>query len=263
MSPSAPTTAGTAAQFPTLRDRVALVTGGATGIGACLVEAFARQGAKVAFLDVAREAGEALAARLAPGAAHAPRFLPCNLTDTAALQRAIAEIEAGLGPVRTLVNNAARDDRHKLEEVTPEGWDAGIAVNLKHQFFAAQAVAPGMARAGGGSIVNMSSIAWMIPSPDLHVYVTAKAALVGMTRSLAHALGGQGIRVNAVLPGAILTERQRRLWMTPDYEREVLSRQCVPRLLVPEDVAPLVLFLGAEDSAAMTNQTYVIDGGWI
>lgn len=246
-----------------LRDRVVVVTGGATGIGACLVERFADQGARVAFLDVARDAGQALAAAVAARAPHAPRFLPCDLTDLAALREALAAIEAGLGPVRVLVNNAARDDRHTLEEVTPASWDDGIAVNLRHQFFAAQAVAPGMAAAGGGAIVNMSSIAWMIPSPDLHVYVTAKAAIVGMTRSLAHALGAQGIRVNAVLPGAILTERQRRLWLTPEYERQVLERQCVKRLLVPDDVAALVLFLASDDAAAMTNQAYVVDGGWI
>jgi NAD(P)-dependent dehydrogenase (short-subunit alcohol dehydrogenase family) len=147
--------------------------------------------------------------------------------------------------------------------VTQEYWDDRIAVNLKHQFFAAQAVAPGMKAAGGGAIVNMSSIAWMIPSANLSVYTTAKAAIIGMTRSLAHDLGEAGIRVNCVLPGAILTERQRRLWMSPEYEQEVLSRQCIKRNILPEEVARLVLFLSADDSEAMTNQNYIIDGGWI
>jgi NAD(P)-dependent dehydrogenase (short-subunit alcohol dehydrogenase family) len=162
-----------------------------------------------------------------------------------------------------LVNNAGSDDRHTFAEVTPEYWDQRIAVNLKHQFFAAQAVAPAMTAAGGGAIINMSSIAWMIPSSSLSVYTTAKAAIVGMTRSLAHDLGSARIRVNCVLPGAILTERQRRLWMSPEYEKEVLSRQCIKRHILPEEVARLVLFLAADDSQAMTNQNYIIDGGWI
>jgi NAD(P)-dependent dehydrogenase (short-subunit alcohol dehydrogenase family) len=179
------------------------------------------------------------------------------------LHEAIAAITRTCGAPRVLVNNAGSDDRHTFAEVTPEYWDQRIAVNLKHQFFAAQAVAPGMKAAGGGAIINMSSIAWMIPSANLSVYTTAKAAIVGMTRSLAHELGEGGIRVNCVLPGAILTERQRRLWMSPEYEREVLSRQCIKRHILPEEVARLVLFLAADDSDAITNQNYIIDGGWI
>jgi D-xylose 1-dehydrogenase len=161
------------------------------------------------------------------------------------------------------VNNAASDDRHTFAEVTPEYWDERMAVNLRHQFFATQAVAPGMAAAGGGSIINMSSIAWMIPSTGLPAYVTAKAGIVGLTRTLARELGGANIRVNCVLPGAIMTERQRRLWMTPEYLAEIMQRQSLKRELMPEEVARLVMFLAADDSAGITGQNFVIDGGWV
>jgi NAD(P)-dependent dehydrogenase (short-subunit alcohol dehydrogenase family) len=190
-------------------------------------------------------------------------FLHCNLLDIAALRVAVAQVEAQLGPVRVLVNNAASDDRHKFEDVTPEYWDERMAVNLRHQFFATQAVTPRMAAAGGGSIINMSSIAWMIPSTGQPAYVTAKAGIVGLTRTLARELGGSNIRVNCVLPGGIMTERQRRLWMTPDYLAEIMQRQSLKRELMPEEVARLVLFLAADDSAGITNQSFVIDGGWV
>jgi NAD(P)-dependent dehydrogenase (short-subunit alcohol dehydrogenase family) len=240
-----------------------LITGGGSGIGAAMVEQFAMQGSKVAFLDINEKASSDLVEDLAPRCAHRPLFHYCDLRDISALHEAIAAITRTCGAPRVLVNNAGSDDRHTFAEVTPEYWDQRIAVNLKHQFFAAQAVAPGMKAAGGGAIINMSSIAWMIPSANLSVYTTAKAAIVGMTRSLAHELGEGGIRVNCVLPGAILTERQRRLWMSPEYEREVLSRQCIKRHILPEEVARLVLFLAADDSDAITNQNYIIDGGWI
>ena len=251
------------ARYPSLRDVVVLVTGGGSGIGAALVEQFALQGARVAFLDVADEASIKLVADLGSRCPHAPVFLHCDLLDIAALRAAISEIEAQLGPVRVLVNNAASDDRHKFEEVTPEYWDQRMAVNLRHQFFATQAVATRMATAGGGSIINMSSIAWMIPSTGLPAYVTAKAGIVGLTRTLARELGGSNIRVNCVLPGAIMTERQRRLWMTPEYLAEIMQRQSLKRELMPDEVARLVLFLAADDSAGITNQSFVIDGGWV
>jgi NAD(P)-dependent dehydrogenase (short-subunit alcohol dehydrogenase family) len=251
------------ASYPSLQGRTVIVTGGGSGIGASMVEQFALQGAKVAFLDVAEAASVALVEDLAARCAVAPVYERCDLTDIGALRDAIQRIAKNVGTPTVLVNNAGSDDRHKFAEVTPEYWDQRIAVNLKHYFFAAQTVAPLMQGAGGGSIVNMSSIAWMIPSGSLSVYTTAKAAIVGMTRSLAHDLGGAGIRVNCVLPGAILTERQRRLWMSPEYEQEVLSRQCINRHILPEEVARLVLFLAADDSEAMTNQNYIIDGGWI
>ena len=249
--------------YPSLRDRVVLITGGGSGIGASAVEHFALQGARVAFLDRAIEASLALVESLTPRAAHVPLFLACDLTDIAALQQAVVDVAAHFGPAQVLVNNAGSDDRHRLAEVTPAYWDDRMAMNLRHQFFAAQAVAPGMAAAGGGSILNMSSISWIIPGQDVIAYNTAKAGIVGMTRSLARELGEQNIRVNCVLPGAILTERQRRLWMTPEYTAEVLSRQSLKRNLMPEEVSRLLLFLAADDSSAITNQSYIIDGGWI
>jgi NAD(P)-dependent dehydrogenase (short-subunit alcohol dehydrogenase family) len=251
------------ATYPSLRDRVVIVTGGASGIGAAIVEAFSANGARVAFLDVQIEAAQQLVARLDANGAPAPLFLPCDLTDIVALQKTLHSIIDQLGTVDVLVNNAGNDTRHSIEEVTPESWDHGIAVNLKHQFFMAQGVIPAMRKAGRGSIINMSSIGWVIPSTKVPVYVTAKAAVVGMTRTLAHELGPSNIRVNCVMPGAILTERQRRLWLTPEYEAEVLAAQALKRFILPEEVARLVLFLAADDSSAITNQSYVIDGGWV
>ncbi len=175
------------------------------------------------------------------------------------MQKIVTEFKT----VDVLVNNAGHDARHAVEAVTPEFWDQTIAVNLKHQFFASQAVIPAMKKAGRGSIINLSSICWMIPSVGLPVYVTAKAAIVGLTRTLAHELGADNIRVNCVLPGAILTERQKQLWFTDAYKAEILRGQALKRMIMPEEVARLVLFLAADDSAAITNQSYVIDGGWV
>ncbi len=251
------------ATYPSLRDRVVIVTGGGSGIGAAFVEHFALQGARVGFLDVAAEVSRALVDSLAPRAAHAPLFLECDLLDVAALRAALAEAALRLGPARVLVNNAASDDRHRFEDVTPAYWDERMAVNLRHYFFATQALAPAMAAAGGGSIVNLGSIAWVIPSTGLPAYVTAKAGIVGLTRTLAHELGGRRIRVNCVMPGAIATERQKRLWLTPEYRAEIQARQALKRDLAPEDVARLVLFLAADDSDAITSQSYVVDGGWV
>lgn len=250
------------AVYPSLRDRVVLVTGGARGIGEAIVEAFALQGAKICFLDVQDEAAAELARRLRDSP-HVPAYRHCDLTDTAALRSAIAAIAEDYGTVDVLVNNAGNDMRHQIAEVTPEFWDHTMAVNLKHQFFAAQAVIPFMQRARHGSIVNMSSIGWVIPSVNQSVYVTAKAAIVGMTRTLAHEVGADNIRVNAVMPGSILTERQQRLWLTEEYKAEVLRNQALKRMILPEEVARLVLFLAADDSAAITNQSYVIDAGWV
>jgi NAD(P)-dependent dehydrogenase (short-subunit alcohol dehydrogenase family) len=251
------------ATYPSLQNRVAVITGGASGIGAAIVEAFAANHAKVAFLDLQTDLAQHLIERLRSTGAPKPVFVPCDLTDIAALQAAFQTIAAQFGPVEVLINNAGDDTRHSIEEVTPESWDRTIAVNLKHQFFAAQAVIPGMRKLGRGSILNMSSIAWVIPSTSVPVYVTAKAGIVGMTRTLAHELGPFNIRVNAILPGAIATERQRRLWLTPEYEAEILSAQALKRLILPEEVARLALFLAADDSSAITNQSCVIDGGWV
>jgi D-xylose 1-dehydrogenase len=251
------------AHYPSLRDRVVLITGGATGIGAAMVGQFALQGSKVGFVDLAANDAQELIERLKGECAHTPLFLSCDLTDIPALRTALAEMEDRLGAVRILVNNAANDDRHELSDVTPEYWDNRMAVNLRHHFFAIQSVVPGMRAAGGGSIINISSIAWMIPSTGLPAYVTAKAAIVGLTRAMAHELGEANIRVNSVLPGAILTERQRRLWWTPEYEVEIMGHQALKRSLMPEDVARTVLFLGSEDSSAITNQSLIVDGGWV
>lgn len=247
------------ATYPSLRNRVVVVTGGASGIGEAVVEAFTSNGSRVAFLDVQTEAAERLVARLTP----APSFVACDLTDTSALQAALRTITGQLGTVDVLVNNAANDMRHSIEEVTSESWDRGMAINLKQQFFMAQSVIPGMRQAGRGSIINLGSIAWVIPTLKIPVYLTAKAGIVGMTRALAHELGPCNIRVNCVMPGAVLTERQRRLWLTPEYEANVLSRQALKRHILPEEVARLILFLAADDSSAITNQSYIVDGGWV
>jgi len=250
------------ATYPSLQDRVVIVTGGASGIGESMVEAFVRQGAAVCFFDIQDEAAGGLVSRLASGR-HGPVYFHRDLTDVAALQGAVKRVLEQFGTVDVLVNNAANDSRHDLLEVTPEFWDQTLAVNLKHQFFAAQAVIPVMQRAGRGSIINMSSIGWVVPSTRQAVYVTAKAAIVGMTRTLAHEVGKGNIRVNAVMPGAVLTERQERLWLTEEYKATVLANQALKRMILPEEVARLVLFLAADDSSAITNQSYVIDAGWV
>jgi NAD(P)-dependent dehydrogenase (short-subunit alcohol dehydrogenase family) len=250
------------AHYPSLRGVVVLVTGGATGIGAAMVEQFAMQGAQVALLDVADESAKKLISGL-DKCNHEPFFVSCDLTDIPDLRSAVAKIHEQLGAVRVLVNNAANDDRHKFGNVTPEYWDERMAVNLRHQFFATQAVAPGMAAAGGGSIINMSSISWMIPGTGLPAYITAKAGIVGLTRTLSRELGPTNIRVNCVSPGAIMTDRQRRLWVTPEYLAEVMRNQALKRELLPDDVARLILFLASEDSSAITGQNFIIDGGWV
>ena len=249
--------------YPSLRNAVVLITGGASGIGAAMVESFALQGARVAFFDFADESASRLVARLTDRAPQCPLYLHCDLTDIAALQASIHHVEEHLGPICVLVNNAANDDRHSFREVTSEYWDERMNVNLRHHFFSIQAVAPGMTRAGGGSIINMSSISWIIPSTGLPAYVTAKAAIVGLTRTMSRELGGANIRVNTISPGAIMTERQRRLWMTPDYLREVIGRQSLKRELLPDDVARLALFLASDDSSGITGQNFVIDAGWV
>ncbi|HUM14211.1 MAG TPA: SDR family oxidoreductase [Candidatus Nitrosotalea sp.] len=251
------------ASYPSLEDRVVFVTGGGSGIGASIVEHLCAQRARVAFVDVQREASAALVERIAARGLPAPAFIPCDLRDIAALRAAVTEARARLGPARVLVNNAAHDERHTIESVTPEYWDDRFAVNLRHQFFAAQAVAPEMAAAGGGSIINFGSTSWLVGQGGMPAYLSAKAAVAGLTRALARDLGPRNIRVNAVVPGWIMTERQIALWLTPEGEQELLRRQCLKRKLLPEDIARVVLFLAADDSDACTNQSYVVDGGWV
>jgi NAD(P)-dependent dehydrogenase (short-subunit alcohol dehydrogenase family) len=252
-----------AAIYPSLEGRVVVVTGGASGIGAAIVEAFAMQQSQVLFLDIQDEAAGELIERLEAVASRVPIYYRCDLSDIDALQRTIEKIEEQFPAVDVLVNNAGNDTRHSIEAVTSSYWDEMMAVNLKQQFFMAQALIPAMRRAGVGSIVNMGSISWVVPSTDVPVYVTAKAAIVGMTRMLAHTLGVDNIRANCVMPGSILTERQKRLWLTEEYKALVLSRQALKRMILPEEVARLVLFLASDDSSAITNQSYVIDGGWV
>jgi NAD(P)-dependent dehydrogenase (short-subunit alcohol dehydrogenase family) len=249
--------------YPSLEDRVVVVTGGASGIGEAIVEAFAGQKAQVVFLDVQDDAGEELVRRLGKAGLRVPVYLHCDLTDIDALQETVGEVLERFPRVDVLVNNAGNDTRHAMEEVTSDSWDRSIAVNLKHYFFMTQALAPAMRRAGGGSIINMGSISWAIPSTDVPVYVTAKAAIVGMSRTFAHQLGVDNIRVNCVMPGAILTERQRKLWFTEEYKAEIVANQALKRMILPDEVARLVLFLASEDSSAITNQSYIVDGGWI
>ena len=251
------------ARYPSLRNVPVVITGGASGIGAAMVEHFARQGARVGFLDIAEASAARLIKTLEPQVENPPVFQPCNLTDIATLRIRLDALERQFGAIGVLVNNAANDDRHRFLDVTPEYWDERMNVNLRHQFFAAQAVIPSMTRAGKGSIINMSSIAWIIPSTGLPAYVTAKAGIVGLTRTLAREFGPSNIRVNAVSPGAIMTERQRRLWMTPQYLAEIMDRQSLKRELGPEDVARLVLFLASDDSGAITGQNFIVDGGWV
>jgi NAD(P)-dependent dehydrogenase (short-subunit alcohol dehydrogenase family) len=249
--------------YPSLKGRSVLVTGGGSGIGAQIVRRFCEQGSKVAFIDVDPPASEALAQEIASGDRPAPLFLSCDLRDIAALQSAVAEAAAANGPITALVNNAARDDRHAWDTVTPEFWDERFTVNLRHQFFAAQAVQPMMKEAGGGSIINMGSTSWMVGQGGMAAYTAAKSAVLGLTRSLARDWGPDNIRVNSIAPGWIVTERQQNMWLTPEGERELMQRQCLKRKLYPDDIARVVLFLCADDSAAMTNQSYIVDGGWV
>jgi D-xylose 1-dehydrogenase len=251
------------ARYPSLEGRRILVTGGATGIGESIVAGFALQGAHVAFLDVLDEPAQVLAETLANDGCPKPIYKHCDLADLAALKAAIEEVAVVLGAIDVLVNNAGNDVRHKIDDVTPEFWDKSMAVNLRPQFFAVQAVLQHMRKTGAGSIVNMSSIGWVIPSTGLPLYVTAKAAIVGLTRTLAHELGRDNIRVNCVMPGAIATEKQKRLVYTPEYSAQIMSRQAIKRQIEPEEVARLVMFLASDDSSAITNQSYVIDAGWV
>jgi len=243
------------AVYPSLRGKRVLITGGGSGIGAGIVEGFARQGADVTFFDIAEEESRALCDRT--GA----RFERLDLTDVKALQAAIARMTDEEGAFDVLVNNAANDDRHSIEEVTEEYWDNRLDVNLKHHFFAAQAVIPGMREKGGGAIVNLGSISWHLGITRLPVYQTAKAAIEGLTRSLARELGPDGIRVTCVVPGNVRTPRQLR-WYTPEAEAEIVSAQCLGGRLAPEDVAAMVLFLASDDARLITGHEYFVDAGW-
>jgi NAD(P)-dependent dehydrogenase (short-subunit alcohol dehydrogenase family) len=250
------------ATYPSLKGRVALITGGGSGIGATIVRRFAEQGCRVAFFDIAEETSLALVAALEKDGLTA-HFEKVDITKVDAIQAAILRVREALGPITILVNNAANDDRHKLDDVTPEYWDWAVSVNLKHQFFCAQAVHKDMAAAGGGAIINMSSISYLMGAADNDAYLSAKSAVIGLTRGLARELGPENIRVNSVLPGWIITERQRRLWLNADGEKRILERQCLKRQLDADDIARPVLFLASDEAGACTNQSFIVDGGWV
>src|SRR5580658_1653913 len=248
------------ARYPSLIDKVVFITGGGSGIGAAMVEAFAEQKAYVAFVDIAVEASKELVAKI--GASHPPPlFLHCDLTDIAALETAMEEVRQRMGPIAVLINNAANDQRQAADEVTEEDWDRTMAVNLKHQFFAAQIARRSMRETGGGSIVNFSSTAWMIGIARLSVYSTAKAAVMGLTKSLAREFGPDNIRVNAILPGAVVTERQRRLWLSEADVQAIVARQCLQKVLHADEIARMALFLAADDSRMITKQGFIVDAG--
>jgi len=242
--------------YPSLKDKRVVVTGGGSGIGAAIVEGFARQGAEVIFVDVAVEESVRLAARL-DNAAVRPVFQRCDLTDLSAVKAFFDSV----GPIDVLVNNAANDDRHALGEITPEYWDERIAVNLRHLLFCSQAVVPGMKARGGGSIINFGSVSWHLGLTDLVIYETAKAGIEGMTRGLARELGPHNIRVTCVVPGNVRTPRQLK-WYTPEGESQIVAQQCLKDRLLPEHVASLVMFLASADARMCTGHAYWIDAGW-
>jgi NAD(P)-dependent dehydrogenase (short-subunit alcohol dehydrogenase family) len=242
--------------YPSLQGKTVLVTGGATGIGAALVQGFADQGAHVAFVDLDASTGEALAAQL-----DGVRFRRCDLRDLDLLRETVSAFEAEMGGFDILLNNAANDDRHKLEEVTPAYWEERMATNLRHQFFAAQMLVPGMRARGGGAIINFGSVSWHLGLPDLVLYQTAKAAVEGMTRAMARDLGADNIRVTAIVPGNVETPRQKQ-WYTPEGEAEILDGQCLKRRIQPADVAAMALFLASDDGALCSGHEYFIDAGW-
>ena len=247
--------------YRTLSERVVFISGGSSGIGAELVRAFAAQGAKVAFCGTKPEGGKTLIDEVVAAGHTAPWYGACDVRDVVAYQALLGRVATDVGPIRVLINNAGRDDRHKMEDVTPEFWDDRLALNLKHYFFAIQAVAPGMERAGGGSVINMGSVSWMRGRPNLVGYTTAKAGILGLTRTLARELGPRNIRVNALVPGAIVTDRQTALHRDPVADQQFLDAQCLKIRLDSGHVARATLFLAADDSDGMTGQHVLVDAG--
>jgi D-xylose 1-dehydrogenase len=248
--------------YPDLEGKVVIVTGGGSGIGESIVHHFARQKAKVGFLDINEAASRSVVAAM-DKAGTPVAFRHCDLTDIPALREAIAALRKDLGPVAVLVNNAAHDERHKMEDVTEAYWDQRIAVNIKHQFFCAQAVIEDMKAARAGSIINFGSTSWMAGQGGMAAYTAAKSGVIGLTRSLARDFGPYNVRCNAIAPGWIMTQRQIDLWLTPEGEVELMNRQCLKRKLVPADIAKFTVFLASEEAGACTNQHYVVDGGWV
>jgi NAD(P)-dependent dehydrogenase (short-subunit alcohol dehydrogenase family) len=251
-----------AAVYPDLARKVILVTGGASGIGEAIVRRFAQQKSIVVFFDIKVEEGTRLARELS-GQGLGAHFFNVDLTDIAALRAGVADARKAHGPVNVLVNNAAHDERHSTEEMTPEYWDDRIAVNLKHQFFAAQAVLPDMKVANEGAIINFGSVSWMVGQGGMAAYSASKSAVLGLTRSLARDYGPYNIRVNAIAPGWIMTQRQIEKWLTPPGVEELMHRQCLKRKLAPNEIAKFTVFLASDEASACTSQQYVVDGGWV
>ena len=249
------------AVYPSLAGRTVLVTGGASGIGASIVENLAHSQARVAFIDVAVAEAEALVESIRARGHVAPVFIACDLLDLDATKAAIDRVEKEVGPIKGLVNNAANDLRRPMEETGPEEFEWAINVNLRHVYFCTKAVLPYLKSNGGGSVVNMSSLAWVKGTTDLQAYSAAKAGIIGLTSSLAHKVGPHNIRVNVVTPGAVMTEKQKRLWFDPSAQQAVLNAQCIKETIVPDDVARMVLFLLADDSHHITKQNFAVDGG--
>ncbi len=251
------------ASYPSLRDRGVFITGGGNGIGASLVAHFAAQNARVGFVDLDDAGGQKTARETASLGDSKPVFAHCDLRDIAALRNAIHALAGQTGPFTVLVNNAAHDERHKTEDVTPEYWDERMQTNLRHQFFTAQAIIPMMQKAGGGAIVNMGSTSWHGAQGGMPAYVTAKAGIEALSRSFARDFGPDHIRSNCILPGWIMTERQITKWLTPEGEKELLARQCLKEKLTPPDVARMALWLAADDSRMITGHNFYADAGWV
>jgi NAD(P)-dependent dehydrogenase (short-subunit alcohol dehydrogenase family) len=248
--------------YSSLRNKRVVVTGGGSGIGAAIVEAFVQQGARVAFFDIADEESKELERKLASSSVP-PRYYRCDLKSIETIREIFPRVRSDLGGgIDILVNNAANDDRHTLQEITEKYWDERIAVNLRHLLFCAQAVAEDMKAAGGGAIINLGSVSWHLALPDLAIYQTAKAGIEGMTRALARDLGTFGIRVNCVVPGGVRTPRQMKLWHTPDEETRMLGLQCIKARVEPHDVANMVVFLSSDDARMCTGHEYFVDAGW-
>ena len=248
------------ANYPSLKDKIVLITGGASGIGESIVENFLQQGSKVVFIDKEKELGIKLESNLNKYPVK-PIFKLCDMININDLESTIKQIELEIGRISILINNAANDDRHDLDSVTPEYWDNRMNINLRHYFFATKFAYKQMKEIGKGSVVNIGSFSWMLGQGGMPGYTTAKSAIMGLTRTLARDLGIYNIRVNCVVPGWIITERQRKLWLTPEIEKQQLERQCIKRMLEPNDIAKPVLFFASDQSSGCSAQNYVVDGG--
>ena len=253
----------TSARFPDLEGASVLITGGGSGIGAALTEGFARQGCKVAFIDIADAPSKALADSIESSTGLRPLYLNADLRDIDALKAAVSQAAEAHGPVTVLINNAAFDQRHAVEDVTVDYWDNNQAINLRPHFFTAQAVAPGMKKAGKGSIINFTSTSFLINHPDMPSYTAAKAGIVGLTKGLAGKLGPDGIRVNAIAPGWVITERQQELWVTEERLAAHVAKQCIREVMKPDDIVGPCLFLASDASRMLTAQTLIVDGGYL